>query len=378
MMVWFCGLTQKIMKALGCILALQLVFSTTAFCEGDLSGKVLNGSVTQSNQLPTLPTINPKDLLEVDKGTPIDMVVSTTVTSGVNVQGDEFYAKVTRDYTVDGKVVIPHDTIVHGMVQEMSGPKWAGRNGYITARFDTLITPDGREIPIEGNFTNHDSPLKAAAKVVGRSTGYTLGGGVVGALMVVRYGGLAAITASNGYALAGGAAVGGAVGLGTSLVTKGQHAMIQPGAEIRVKLADKLVLPSVNMPAQNLENISTNGFNVQIKGCRIGKDPFGELSEVTLSLDMNNQTENTISTFDIALEDENGSVFYPSPFGESELWFSKLMPNTHQTGNITFNVDNPNLKHTLIFYKQYSRQPLAKISLQESMKTTARKALKKA
>ena len=67
-----------------------------------------------------------------------------------------------------------------------------------TTRFDYLITPDGREVPIEGNSTTRDSKGKAAAKVVGRAAGYTAFGGVVGTMLVLKYGGLAAAVASHG------------------------------------------------------------------------------------------------------------------------------------------------------------------------------------
>jgi hypothetical protein len=99
---------------------------------------------------------------------------------------------------------------------------------------------------------------------------------------------------------------------------------------------------------------------------RVGKDPFGELSEVTIGLDMTNATDNTFTVFDIALEDENGSLFYPSAFGDTGLWFQKLMPRTHLVGNLSFNVDNPRLKHQLVFYKQYTREPLTRIALSQA------------
>jgi hypothetical protein len=81
--------------------------------------------------------------------------------------------KISKDVLVDGLVVIPRGTQVHGVLSSVEGPKRAGRNGYINARFDYLITPDGRKVPIEGNSTTRDSKGKAAAKVVGRAAGYT-------------------------------------------------------------------------------------------------------------------------------------------------------------------------------------------------------------
>jgi hypothetical protein len=199
--------------------------------------------------------------------------------------------------------------------------------------------------------------------------------------MVVKYGGLAAVAASNGYALAGGAAVGGAVGLTAAMISKGHSAMIQPGAEIRVKLTDNLKLPTVNMPDASADDYTLDGLKVKILGMKYARDPFGEPNEITLTLDIDNKTENTFSTFEIGLEDEYGNLFFPSPFGDTGMWFSKITPNTHSTNNITFNVDNIKSQHKLVFFRQYTREPLAKFALTDNMiaekdKKAARKLTK--
>jgi len=360
------AVTTALMLGIFATTPLALGLSAHAEESGPMGG-VLQGSVIKTKQTPDLPTVNANDIKEIAPGTTLDMVISTAVTTGVNVSGDEFFGKVSKDYTVDGKVVIPKGTIVHGLVQAMGGPKRAGRNGYISTKFDYMITPDGREIAIEGNSTTRDSAGKAALKVAGRTAGFTLGGGVVGAIMVMRYGGMAAVAATNGYALAGGAALGGALGLTSALVTKGHNAMIQPGAEIRVKLAEDLKLPTVNMPDAGADNYALNGLKVKVLGMRYDKDPFGEPNEITVTLDVDNKTENTFSTFEIGLEDEYGNIFYPSPFGDTGMWFSKIEPNTHASNNLTFNVDNIKYQHKLVFFKQYSREPLAKIALTDAM-----------
>lgn len=321
-----------------------------------------------------LPSINPDEIKEIETGTTLDMVVSTAITTGVSVSGDEFYGKVSKDYAVDGKVVIPKGTIVHGVVEVIQNPKRAGRNGFIATRFDYMVTPDGREIPIEGGSTTRDGKAKAAAKVVGRATGFTAVGGLAGALMALKYGGIGTAVATEGYSIAGGAAVGGVVGLVTAMVTKGQSAMIEPGTEIRVKLADDLMLPTMNMPDESANDYALEGLDVKVLGMRYDKDPFGEVSEITMTLDISNRTEYTFSTFEIGLEDEFGNTFFPSPFGDTGLWFSRLGPNSKLTANISFSVDNPKLKHTLVFYKQYTREPVAKIAITDAMQVDKKRA----
>lgn len=354
-------------RLLSTALAFSLLLSGSLSPSVAQAAEPLKGGVVKTGKEKQIPTINPDDIKEIEAGSTLDMVISTAVTPGVSISGDEFFAKVSKDYVVDGKVVIPKGTIVHGVVENLSGPKRAGRNGHISTRFDYMIMPDGREVAIEGGSTTRDSKVKAAAKVVGRAAGFTAVGGLAGAVMVLKYGGLAAVAASNGYALAGGAAVGGTVGLTAAMLTKGKSAMIQPGAEIRVKLAEDLHLPSMNLPDATAENYSLPGLNVNILGMRFDKDPFGEFNEITLSLDITNKTENTFSTFEIALEDEHGNVFFPSPFGDTGMWFGRLTPNSKISGNITFNVDNIRQDHKLVFYKQYTREPLAKFALSDKL-----------
>lgn len=358
---------------LGSMLAFTCHFNSLVFAETTPVNPPaqLKGGVSESQQAG--PTVNADDVKIIAPGQDLDMIISTSLETGLTASGDEFFGKLTKPVMVDGKVVLPRDTVVHGRVNNMTGAKRAGRNAHVTTEFDYLITPDGREIPITGNYTNKDGALKAAAKVVGRSSGFTLVGGVLGAAMVLRYGGLAAVAGSNGYALAAGAGVGGAVGLGAALLTKGKSLWIPPGTEMRIKLKQPLKLPSMTIPADSADNLAMDGLTIKINQLKVGKDPFGENTEITLALDMTNATDNTFSMFDIALEDENGTQFYPSAFGDTGMWFEKLSPRTHLVGNLSFNVDNPRLRHHLIFYKQYSREPLTRIAINDKLEKVSSK-----
>jgi hypothetical protein len=321
-------------------------------------------TLTECNR-PQSPTVNTGDVRVVAPGTALDLVLSTEIAAGETVEGDEFFGKISKDVLVDGRVVIPRGTVVHGVLSTLEGPKRAGRNGYINTRLDYLVTPDGREVPIEGNSTTRDSKAKAAAKVVGRAAGYTAIGGVVGTVMVLQYGGLAAAAASHGTALAGGAAIGGAAGLTIAMLTKGKSVMLQPGAEMHVILSEPLKLPTMIMPDETAEDYSIPGLKVKVAGVRIDRHPFDEVPEITLTLDILNQTENTFSTFDIGLEDELGNLFFPSPLGDTGM--CKIKPSSHLNSNITFSVCTVKIRHKLVFFKPYSREPLAKFALTDAM-----------
>lgn len=342
------------------------VLSADTSTEGDGS-PVLRSTVTRTETSPPGPTVNTDDVRMVESGTVLDLVLSSEISPGETLKGDEFVGKICKDVLVDGGVVLPYGTLVHGVLTSMEEPKRAGRNGYMTARFDFLITPDGREVPIEGNSTTRDPKGKAAAKVVGRAAGYTALGGVIGTLLVLKYGGLAAAAASHGTALAGGAAIGGAVGLTTAMVLKGKSVMLQPGSEVHVQLREPLKLPTMTMPDVTADDFSFPGLTVKVSGMRVDRHPLGEMSEITLMLDILNQTEYAFSTFEVGLENEQGHVFLRSPLCDTNMWFSKIEPGSHLNNKITFSVDNVKSRYKLVFFKPYSREPLAKYALTDAM-----------
>ncbi|MFN8615445.1 MAG: hypothetical protein U0003_06025 [Vampirovibrionales bacterium] len=128
------------------------------------------------------------------------------------------------------------------------------------------------------------------------------------------------------------------------------------------------------MPSPSDNNSLPEGMTVLVKGLKVERDPFGEVSEVTLTVDVENRTEYTFTTFDVVLEDEHGSTFYPSPFGDTGMWFTSLKPNSRWLGNLTFSVDNPRLTHQLIFYKHYTREPLGRVAIEINGKLPKRKS----
>lgn len=335
---------------------------------GGAGSPVLRSTVTQTEcDNPQSPTVHPGDVRVVAPGTDLNMVLSTEIEAGENVEGDEFFGKIIKDVLVDGQVVIPRGTTVHGVLSIIQGPKRAGRNGYINTRFDYLITPDGREVPIEGDSTTQDSKGKAAAKVVGRAASFTAIGGVVGTLVALQYGGLAGAVASHGATLAGGAAIGGAAGLTVAMLMKGKSVILKPGAEMHVKLNESLKLPTMTMPDETAEDFSDPGLQVKVEGMRIGHHPFDDMTEITLTLDVLNDTENTFSKFEVGLEDELGNLFFPSSFGDRGMLLSKIKPGSHFNSNITFSVYSTKIRHRLVFFKPFSRDPLAKFALTDAM-----------
>lgn len=219
------------------------------------------------------------------------MTVSQVLSTGINEEGDEFFAEVTNDLEVEDGVVVPAGSIAHGVVRALEGTKRLGRDAYVTLDFDYLVTPDGREIPIEASMTTKRHAATSVAKVALENTAYTVTGGVAGGLLALKYLGLGAAVSSNGYTVAGGAGVGALVGAGYALARKGQEVLLAPGDEIKVKIKGTLDLPIISDEALKEDELQYNGLNINISNFRLEKDPFGEPNTITLSIAVCNKTK---------------------------------------------------------------------------------------
>ncbi|MBR2068804.1 MAG: hypothetical protein IJ877_03485 [Candidatus Gastranaerophilales bacterium] len=321
---------------------------------------------------------------KLDKKDTINLTVSQILSSGYTIEGDEFFAEVSQDVEGEKGIIIPMRTIAHGIVKVVEDPKNNGRDGYVDIAFDYLVTPDGSQIPIEASFSTKNSPVKGAVKTVAHHTGYTLLGGAVGGFLALNYLGLGAAIASNGYTIAGGAAIGGAVGLTMAIIKKGKGFMIKPGDELKIKINSELDMPVYTKDAFRQEEQLLEGLNVRINSVNLEKDPFGVENTITLSLGIDNYTDYSFSTFDIALVSNTEQAFFPSPFGDTSLWFKTISPGDRVAGKLSFNVSDKKARHWLVFYDRKTKKPLARLSidnaksdLKELMKNKKNKKSKK-
>lgn len=313
----------------------------------------------------------------LDEKDVIKMTVSQVIDGSFSVEGDEFFAEVVSDVSGDNGVILPKGTLAHGVIKEQSEAKRLGRNGYISLDFDYLVTPDGREIPIEGKMSTKMHPIVEAGKIVATDIGYTAVGGAVGGFMALNLLGLEAAIASNGYTVLGGAAVGGTIGLGMSLWRKGKNVLISPGDEIRVKINTKVPLPVYKDTALKQHEIAYPGLTIKITNILHEKDPFGEANTITLTLSISNMTKLTLSGMDLALINDYNGIFHPSIFGDTNLMFKQIKPGERIAGRISFTVDNINRSFWLTFCDRRSKKTLSKISLDNAYKKVPQKTKKR-
>ena len=307
----------------------------------------------------------------------INMTVSQVLDSNINIEGDEFFAEVTDEVKGDKGVIIPKGTIAHGKITQTGDPQRLGRQGWISLDFDYLVTPDGREIPIEGKMSTKLHPVAEASKIVAQDVGYTLAGGAVGGFLALNWLGLEAAIASQGYTLAGGAAIGGAIGLGMALIRKGNDVLIAPGDQIRVKINTSVPLPVYKESALMQHEMLYPGLDIHISNIRHEKDPFGEVNTITLTVMISNMSDKTFSGLDMGLVNDYNAVFRPSIFGDTKLMFKQIKPGDKFVGNVSFSVDNIDRKFWLTFYDRRTGMALTKISVDNAYRKVSDRTKKK-
>lgn len=358
-------------KILSFTLITLLMLSNTALLT---NAEPLKGSVTETDTIQqiqdelftgSVETLNRKEI--------INMTVSQVLDSSYSIEGDEFFAEVTDDVYGDKGIVIPKGTLAHGKLTNTTTPGRFGKEATMDLSFDYLVTPDGREIPIEGNMTTKLHPISQGAKIVAQDVGYTVAGGAVGGLMALNWLGLEAAIASQGYTLAGGAAIGGVAGLGMALIRKGNHVLIAPGDEIKVKINTAIDLPVYKAEALKQEEVLYDGLKISINNVKHEKDPFGEVNTITLTLLISNMSDKTLSGFDMALVNDYNAKFSPSIFGNTKLMFRQIKPGDKLIENVSFAVDNINRKFWLTFYDRKNSEVITKISVDNAYRNLPEK-----
>ena len=308
---------------------------------------------------------------KLEKKDVIEMTVSQVLDGSYSLQGDEFFAEITTDVIGDKGVIIPKGSIAHGLISQTGEAKRLGRNGYIDLSFDTITTPDGREIPIEGKMSTRMHPVKEAGKIIATDIGYTAVGGVAGGVFALQALGIEAAIASQGYTVAGGAAVGGAIGLGMSLYRKGKNVLIAPGDEIKVKILNEVELPVYREEALKQEELKYPGLDIRVANILYEKDPFGEVNTITLSVSITNMSKKTISGMDMLLINDYNVQYNPSIFGDTRLLFSQIKPGDRFAGKISFAVNNVKGSYWLAVNDRGKNKLLTKISLDNAYKNVS-------
>jgi hypothetical protein len=182
----------------------------------------------------------------VPSGTKFPIVMDTAVDSDTSQEGDEFSARTSEDLSIDGQTVVPAGSIIKGRIAALNAPRRLNRTGSVALKFDTITTPDNRQIPLVANLVAHGGVVHARRglkDIAIDATEFTLP--AVAGLGI----GLIAGTKSSSIGAGGGAVIGAGVGVVVGaailLAKKGKKIDVRPGDELKVELAEDLRMPTL-------------------------------------------------------------------------------------------------------------------------------------
>ncbi len=190
----------------------------------------------------------------VPVGTKIPIIMDTAIDSDTSQEGDEFTARTSEDLSIDGSTLVPAGSIIKGRIAQLNAPKHMSRSGSVGLKFDTVTTPDDKQIALVANLVARggvvharrglkdiafDTGTVALPMAVGLGIGALAGGGGSSS---------SSSSSSSGMGRAGGAligaGVGAAVGIAILLAKKGKRVDVRPGDELKIELAEDLRMPS--------------------------------------------------------------------------------------------------------------------------------------
>ena len=165
----------------------------------------------------------PPPPITVPGGTQLVVALDQDLSSKTATEGQPFEARVANSIVIDGRVAVPAGSRVSGTVTDViSGSCKIGGVPTLGLAFDSLVTPDGQRIRIDGELVEHGSSER------GRDTAKILGGAAAGAVLGHQ------VKNSNTGKILGGL-LGGAVGAVAAQKT-GTEVEIAAGSELTISL----------------------------------------------------------------------------------------------------------------------------------------------
>lgn len=189
----------------------------------------------------------------VPTGTKIPIIMDTAVDSDTSQEGDEFSARTSEDLNIDGATVVPAGSVIKGRIAALNAPRALMRGGSVALKFDTVTTPDNRQIPLvativaRGGVVHARRGMKDIAIDTSTVALPTLLGLGIGAIAGNASSNNSDGSSKSGIGLAGGALIGAGVGIAIGAIIlcakKGKKVDVRPGDELKIELAEDLRMP---------------------------------------------------------------------------------------------------------------------------------------
>ena len=196
------------------------------------------------------------------------------------------------------------------------------------------------------------------AKLIAIDSAYVGVGAGAGALLAYQWGGLGLAIQTYGISIGVGGAIGATIGLVGALKRRGNISSFREGQIIKLSTAEGLTLPEFDPEALPSATKRTKlaGLEVKVNEYKFRKVPWKDKKArlLDLELSIDNASNRTFHFTDLAVEDEYHRRYFPF-FGTKPL---KVAPGAKGSGQITFQVETPKRKYTLLFFSRRNNSEL--------------------
>jgi len=187
-------------------------------------------------------------VVTVPSNTYFKAVTTNPVSTEFITQGDTVSIVLGSDFYYNGNVVLPANSTVEGSAVIAQKAGRTGKNGKLKIHFTSATTPSGQRIPLSAKLATEDGTgIISGGTTAGRAMNVakdTAVGAAGGALFGTVIG---AISGKTGKGAWSGTAVGAGLGLGKSVIDKGNEAIIPANTPVDIILDQPLVVsPNAN------------------------------------------------------------------------------------------------------------------------------------
>ncbi|HEY9786650.1 MAG TPA: hypothetical protein V6D17_14710 [Candidatus Obscuribacterales bacterium] len=324
--------------------------------------KILKGGVSKGES-PFLEGVEQ----EIPAGCQFDMTMSVNLNSEINQKGDEILARVACDVKKGEKVLLPGGWYMRGIVTNVQKQKLNGRDAYVEVTFDRLVSPDGDyQLPFDVKISIKSSAAKSLAKTIARDSAYMAKGALLGSLASVQLTGVPMAVMTNGYSVAGGAAIGAAIGAFHAFRKKGNIASYYPGDALRIVTGEPIKLPGFDpskLPSAKPKP-KLSGLEIRVNRFRFDKSGHGDEKERLLRAEVTvtNNTSRPFSFFNFIVKSDYDQM-YPQVMGGFGTATKKIEPGSSESRLLTFSVDGTKRKYSLILVNPVTGQEVASVPI---------------
>jgi type IV secretion system protein VirB10 len=228
------------------LIVLVLAVALAGFAQEQATADKPQGLVTREQ---TQPKANSANVITLDAGMKIPLVLKAPVSTKNAKPGDAIYAQTNFPVVVNDKIVIPPGTYVQGKVSQVTRPGRVKGRAALLVHFTSMIFPSGYTIMLpgsvegvpgdehnnikgkEGTVQGDSSKGKDASTVA--STAGT--GAAIGALS----------THGGGKGTLIGAGAGGVLGLAQVLLSRGPDVRLETGTALEMVLERQITIDTL-------------------------------------------------------------------------------------------------------------------------------------